>query len=136
MRLVIYELHVWAFHDSDRDGIGDFRGLTTKLDYLQDLGVTALWLLPFCASPLKDDGYDIADYTSIHPHYGILRDFKVFLREAHRRRCRKLGALDGTVTVFRVTSIGQGDQAHDYFRHTALDEAVPVLWRRDTKLYT
>lgn len=85
---VIYELHVWAFHDSDRDGIGDFRGLTTKLDYLQDLGVTALWLLPFCASPLKDDGYDIADYTSIHPHYGILRDFKVFLREAHRRGLR------------------------------------------------
>jgi maltose alpha-D-glucosyltransferase / alpha-amylase len=63
---VIYELHVRAFHDSNADGIGDFSGLTAKLDYLKDLGVTALWLLPFYPSPLRDDGYDIADYTSIH----------------------------------------------------------------------
>jgi len=82
---VIYQVHVKAFCDSDGDGIGDFRGLTGKLDYLQDLGVTAIWLLPFCPSPLKDDGYDIADYTGIHPAYGTLRDFKTFLREAHRR---------------------------------------------------
>ncbi len=82
---VIYELHVRAFHDSDADGAGDFRGLTAKLDYLRDLGVTALWLLPFYPSPLKDDGYDTADYLDVHPMYGSLGDFKVFLREAHRR---------------------------------------------------
>ena len=85
---VIYELHVRAFHDSDGNGIGDFRGLTGKLDYLKDLGVTALWLLPFYPSPLKDDGYDIADYFDIHPNYGTLEDFKVFLREAHRHGLR------------------------------------------------
>jgi len=85
---IIYETHVRAFFDSDGDGIGDFRGLTQKLDYLQDLGVTAIWLLPFYPSPLKDDGYDIADYTSVHPSYGTLRDFQVFLREAHSRGLR------------------------------------------------
>jgi maltose alpha-D-glucosyltransferase/alpha-amylase len=83
-----YELPVRAFYDSNGDGIGDFRGLTTKLDYLQDLGITALWLLPFYPSPLKDDGYDIADYTGVHPQYGTLRDFETFLREAHRRGLR------------------------------------------------
>jgi maltose alpha-D-glucosyltransferase / alpha-amylase len=82
---VIYELHVRAFFDSDGDGMGDFRGLTAKLDYLQDLGVTALWLLPFYPSPWRDDGYDISDYTSIHEAYGTLKDFKIFLREAHKR---------------------------------------------------
>jgi maltose alpha-D-glucosyltransferase / alpha-amylase len=82
---VMYEVHVRAFLDSNADGIGDFRGLTEKLDYLQDLGVTALWLLPFYPSPLKDDGYDIAMYKSIHPAYGSIRDFKQFMREARRR---------------------------------------------------
>ncbi|MBI3408691.1 MAG: maltose alpha-D-glucosyltransferase [Planctomycetes bacterium] len=82
---VIYEVHVRAFCDSDADGIGDFRGLTERLDYLRDLGVTALWVLPFYPSPLKDDGYDIADYTDVNPIYGTLADFKRFLREAHRR---------------------------------------------------
>ena len=82
---VIYEAHVRAFCDGNGDGIGDFIGLTEKLDYLQDLGITALWLLPFHPSPLRDDGYDIADYTDIHPDYGTLQDFKVFLREAHLR---------------------------------------------------
>jgi maltose alpha-D-glucosyltransferase/alpha-amylase len=82
---LIYELHVRAFYDSNGDGIGDFPGLTQKLGYLQDLGVTAIWLLPFYPSPLKDDGYDIADYTDVHPSYGTLHDFKVFLKEAHRR---------------------------------------------------
>src|SRR5437867_3874061 len=75
---VIYQTHVRAFHDSVGDGMGDFRGLAQKLDYLQDLGVTAVWLLPFYPSPLRDDGYDIADYASIHPHYGSLRDFRDF----------------------------------------------------------
>jgi maltose alpha-D-glucosyltransferase/alpha-amylase len=90
---VIYELHVRAFHDSDGDGIGDFRGLTRKLDYLADLGVTALWLLPFYPSPLRDDGYDIADYTTIHPRYGRLDDFKEFLAEARRRGLRVITEL-------------------------------------------
>jgi maltose alpha-D-glucosyltransferase / alpha-amylase len=82
---IIYQLHVKAFCDSDGDGIGDLKGLTSKLDYLQDLGVNAIWLLPFSPSPMKDDGYDIADYKGIHPEYGTLGDFRVFLREAHRR---------------------------------------------------
>jgi maltose alpha-D-glucosyltransferase / alpha-amylase len=70
---IIYELSVRAFADSDEDGIGDFRGLTAKLDYLQDLGITALWLLPFYPSPWQDDGYDIAGYTDVHPAFGTLR---------------------------------------------------------------
>jgi maltose alpha-D-glucosyltransferase / alpha-amylase len=90
---IIYELHVKAFADSDGDGIGDFRGLTQKLGYLQDLGVTAIWLLPFCQSPLKDDGYDTSSYTDLHPAYGTMRDFKVFLREAHRRGLRVITEL-------------------------------------------
>lgn len=85
---VIYEVPVRAFADSNGDGIGDFRGLTEKLDYLQDLGVTALWLLPFFPSPLRDDGYDIADYTSVNPIYGTLEDFKEFLEAAHQRGIR------------------------------------------------
>ncbi|MFH1724315.1 MAG: maltose alpha-D-glucosyltransferase [Elusimicrobiota bacterium] len=90
---VIYELHVRSFCDGNNDGVGDFRGLSSKLDYLKDLGVTALWLLPFYPSPLKDDGYDIADYTSIHPSYGTLKDFKIFLAEAHRRGLRVITEL-------------------------------------------
>jgi maltose alpha-D-glucosyltransferase/alpha-amylase len=85
---VIYQLHVRTFCDSNGDGIGDFRGLTTKLDYLQELGINAIWLLPFYPSPLRDDGYDIADYTSVHPAYGSLQDFKDFLAAAHNRRIR------------------------------------------------
>ncbi len=90
---IIYEVHVRAFHDSVGDGHGDFGGLTQKLDYLEDLGVTAIWLLPFYPSPLKDDGYDIADYTSVHPQYGSLADFKAFLKEAHRRNIRVITEL-------------------------------------------
>ena len=85
---VFYEVHVRAFYDSDGDGIGDFRGLAEKLDYLRDLGVTTIWILPFYPSPLKDDGYDISSYTNVHPAYGTLSDFKMFLREAHRRGLR------------------------------------------------
>ena len=82
---VIYQLHVRAFYDSNGDGVGDFAGLTEKLDYLRDLGVSCLWLLPFYPSPLRDDGYDIAHYQGVHPSYGSLRDFRVFLRAAHDR---------------------------------------------------
>ena len=76
---IIYELHVRAFHDSIGEGRGDFRGLMQKLDYMQDLGITALWLLPFYPSPLRDDGYDIADYTSVHHDFGNLDSFREFL---------------------------------------------------------
>jgi len=82
---VIYELHVRAFADSNNDGIGDFQGLITRLDYLQDLGVTCIWILPFMPSPLRDDGYDIADYVDVNPSYGTLNDFQQFLDAAHRR---------------------------------------------------
>jgi maltose alpha-D-glucosyltransferase/alpha-amylase len=85
---IIYQTHVRAFFDSNDDGIGDFNGLSRKLDYLQDLGINILWLLPFYPSPLKDDGYDIANYTAVNPSYGTLSDFKAFLKEAHRRGIR------------------------------------------------
>ncbi|MGA6925552.1 MAG: maltose alpha-D-glucosyltransferase, partial [Desulfosarcina sp.] len=103
---IIYQLHVKAFMDSDADGIGDFKGLSQKLDYLQHLGVTAIWLLPFYPSPLRDDGYDIAEYGGIHPSYGRLADFKRFLRAAHRRGLRVI-----TELVINHTS----DQ-HDWFK--------------------
>jgi len=103
---IIYELHVRSFFDSNSDGIGDFKGLTQKLNYLQDLGVTALWLLPICPSPLKDDGYDISDYTDINPDYGTLKDFRVFLKEAHSRGFKVISEL-----VLNHTS----DQ-HDWFQ--------------------
>ncbi|MGE5813782.1 MAG: maltose alpha-D-glucosyltransferase [Acidobacteriota bacterium] len=90
---VIYELHVRAFYDSNEDGIGDFAGLTEKLDYLKDLGINTLWLLPFYPSPLRDDGYDIAKYEGIHPSYGTLADFKRFIREAHARGLRVITEL-------------------------------------------
>ncbi len=82
---IIYELHVKTFHDSDGDGMGDFRGLIEKLDYLQELGITAIWLLPFYPSPLRDDGYDIADYFEVNPKFGTLDDFRAFLDAAHVR---------------------------------------------------
>jgi maltose alpha-D-glucosyltransferase/alpha-amylase len=90
---IIYQTHVKAFFDTNADGVGDFQGLTRKLDYLQDLGVNIIWLLPFYPSPLRDDGYDIADYTAVHPAYGTLTDFKAFLREAHRRGLRVITEL-------------------------------------------
>ncbi len=87
---VIYQLHVRTFCDSNGDGIGDFVGLTQRLDYLQELGTNTIWLLPFYPSPLRDDGYDIADYTTVHPSYGTLDDFKAFLTAAHNRGLRVL----------------------------------------------
>ncbi|MEX2314136.1 MAG: alpha-amylase family glycosyl hydrolase, partial [Thermomicrobiales bacterium] len=96
---LIYQTHIRAFFDSNGDGIGDFAGLTQKLDYLQDLGVTAVWVLPFYPSPLKDDGYDTADYTDVNPMYGSLRDVRLFVREAHKRGLRII-----TELVFNHTS--------------------------------
>jgi maltose alpha-D-glucosyltransferase/alpha-amylase len=115
---IIYQLHVRAFRDSNNDGIGDIRGLTERLDYIQDLGVTAVWLLPFFPSPLKDDGYDIADYTSVNPQYGTLDDFKYFLDEAHRRDLRVI-----TELVMNHTS----DQ-HDWFQRSRR-AAAGSRWR-------
>jgi maltose alpha-D-glucosyltransferase/alpha-amylase len=105
---IIYEIHVRAFYDSVTDGIGDFCGLTQKLDYLEDLGVTAIWLLPFCPSPLRDDGYDISNYNDVNPSYGTLRDFHRFLKEAHRRGLRVI-----TELVLNHTS----DQ-HEWFQRS------------------
>ena len=85
---IIYQVHVRTFYDSNSDGIGDFPGLEQRLDYLQELGVSAIWLMPFFPSPLRDDGYDIADYRSVHPSYGTLEDFKKFLNMAHERGIR------------------------------------------------
>jgi maltose alpha-D-glucosyltransferase/alpha-amylase len=87
---IIYEAHVKSFYDSNNDGVGDFKGLTLKLDYLQGLGVTCVWLLPFFPSPLKDDGYDVADYMNVHPSYGTLDDFSAFVDAAHARGIRVL----------------------------------------------
>jgi maltose alpha-D-glucosyltransferase/alpha-amylase len=85
---IFYELQVRSFYDSNGDGIGDFKGLTEKLDYLQDLGVDCIWVTPFYPSPLRDDGYDVADYYGVHADFGTLQDFKIFVREAHRRNLR------------------------------------------------
>lgn len=90
---IIYELHVRAFADSDADGVGDFLGLIDKLDYLEDLGVTTIWLLPFYPSPLRDDGYDISDYMNIQPVYGTMNNFKTFVDEAHRHGIRVITEL-------------------------------------------
>src|SRR5947207_8289191 len=90
---IIYQLHVKAFADSNNDGIGDFAGLTEKLDYLQELGVTTLWLLPFYPSPGRDDGYDISDYRRINPDFGTMQHFRRFLQEAHRRKLRVITEL-------------------------------------------
>ncbi|MDA8128850.1 MAG: maltose alpha-D-glucosyltransferase [Betaproteobacteria bacterium] len=90
---IIYELHVKAFYDGNGDGVGDFSGLISKLDYLQELGVNTLWLLPFYPSPMRDDGYDIADYHNVHPAYGDIAEFRTFIEEAHRRGLRVITEL-------------------------------------------
>jgi maltose alpha-D-glucosyltransferase/alpha-amylase len=118
---IIYELHVRAFADGNGDGSGDFQGLTGKLDYLQDLGVTALWLLPFYPSPLKDDGYDISDYTDIHPDYGTLQDFRLFLRAAHERGMRVITELvinhtsDQHPWFQRARKAASGSKTRDFY---------------------
>ncbi len=127
---IIYELHVRAFADSNNDGIGDFPGLISKLDYLQDLGVTCLWLLPFFPSPLRDDGYDISDYLTVNPSYGTVDDFKTFLNAAHDRNMQVMVEL-----VINHTS----DQ-HPWFqaaRHAppGSPEREIYVWSDTDKLY-
>ncbi|MFD1095791.1 maltose alpha-D-glucosyltransferase [Salegentibacter chungangensis] len=127
---IIYELHIKAFFDSNGDGIGDFNGLLQKLEYLEDLGVTAIWLLPFYPSPLKDDGYDISDYYKINPSYGDVKVFKKFIKEAHSRGLKVI-----TELVINHTS----DQ-HPWFqraRKAAPDspERDYYVWSDDPKKY-
>ncbi len=112
---VFYELHVKAFYDSNADGFGDFRGLMEKLDYVQELGIDCVWILPFYPSPLRDDGYDIADYYGVHPDYGTLQDFKAFLKAAHRRNIKVMIDL-----VMNHTS----DQ-HPWFQEARSDPKSP-----------
>ena len=128
---IIYELHIKAFADSNDDGIGDFEGLMGKLDYLQWLGVTAIWVLPFYPSPLRDDGYDIADYYSINPRYGDLEQFKAFLEEAHRRGLRVITELvinhssDQHPWFQRARLAPKGSPERDYYVWT--DD--PTQWK-------
>jgi maltose alpha-D-glucosyltransferase / alpha-amylase len=112
---IFYELHAKAFMDSNNDGIGDFEGIRQRLDYLQDLGIDCIWLLPFYKSPLRDDGYDIADYYELNPQYGTLKDFKNFLKDAHRRNIRVI-----TDMVMNHTS----DQ-HGWFQESRLNPKSP-----------
>ncbi len=127
---IIYELHIKAFYDSDGDGIGDFKGLKQKLDYLENLGITAIWLLPFYPSPFRDDGYDIADYYNIHPDYGTLKDFKELLKEAHRRGIKVI-----TELVLNHTS----DQ-HEWFKNSRRDNPGSkwrnyYVWSNSPEIY-
>lgn len=125
---IIYELPVKSFRDSSGDGVGDFQGLYQKLDYLQGLGVTCLWLLPFFPSPLKDDGYDIADYVNVHPSYGTLDDFKQFLHAAHERGLRVVIELvlnhtsDQHQWFQRARSAPSGSQERDYYVWSDTDQ--------------
>ncbi|TXK26307.1 maltose alpha-D-glucosyltransferase [Pontibacter qinzhouensis] len=118
---IIYELHIKAFKDGNGDGYGDFKGLMQKLDYLEDLGVTAIWLLPFYPSPLRDDGYDIADYYNINPSYGNMQDFKLFVKEAHRRGLKVITELvinhtsDQHPWFQRARTAKKGSPYRDYY---------------------
>jgi maltose alpha-D-glucosyltransferase/alpha-amylase len=127
---IIYQTHIKSFRDSNADGYGDFKGLMDKLDYIQALGVTAIWLLPFYPSPLRDDGYDIAQYEAINPAYGTIDDFKAFLDEAHRRDIRVI-----TELVINHTS----DQHPWFQRARKAEKGSPerdfYVWSDDPKLY-
>ena len=127
---IIYELHVRAFSDSNGDGIGDFPGLLSRLDYIQDLGVTCIWLLPFFPSPLRDDGYDIANYVDVNPAYGTLRDFQIFLDAAHQRN----------IQVMIELVINHTSDQHPWFKDARL--ALPgspsremYVWSSTNQLY-
>lgn len=127
---VLYELHIKAFRDGNGDGIGDFKGLLEKLDYLKDLGITAIWVLPFYPSPLRDDGYDIADYYNINPAYGDIKQFRTFLDEAHARDLKVI-----TELVINHTS----DQ-HPWFQRARLaprdsPERNYYVWTDDPNQY-
>lgn len=127
---VFYELHVRTFFDSNGDGVGDFVGLTQKLDYIQGLGVDCIWLLPFFPSPLRDDGYDVSDFYNIHPDLGTLDDFKTFTKEAHKRGLRVISDM-----VFNHVS-----NDHQWFQEARNDRNSPkrdwFVWADDDKKYS
>lgn len=118
---VFYQIHIKCYRDSNSDGIGDFKGLTEKLNHIQNLGCNAIWLQPFYPSPLRDDGYDIADYTSINKDYGTLKDFKIFLKEAHRRGIKVISELvinhtsDQHLWFQRARRAPKGSNYRDYY---------------------
>ncbi|MCB9730537.1 MAG: maltose alpha-D-glucosyltransferase [Deltaproteobacteria bacterium] len=128
---IIYQLHVKAFFDASDDGVGDFKGLTSKLDYIQDLGVSAIWLLPFYPSPLRDDGYDVADYKNVHPPYGTLKDARQFIRECHRRGLHVITELvinhtsDQHPWFQKARRASKGSKARDFYVWADDDEGYP-----------
>lgn len=126
---IIYEVHVKSFYDSNEDGIGDFNGLTSRLDYLKDLGIDCVWLLPFYPSPLRDDGYDVADFYNVHPDFGTLDDFKHFIKEAHKRGIRVIADM-----VFNHVS-----SDHAWFQEARLNPDSPkrdyFVWSDTDKKY-
>ena len=125
---VFYELHVKAFQDGQNDGVGDFRGLITRLDYLQELGVDCIWLLPFYPSPLRDDGYDVADVYGVHPNYGTVEDVKAFLDESHRRGIRVIADLvlnhtsDQSAWFQRARRAPKGSPERDWYVWSDTDQ--------------
>ncbi|MGB1026489.1 MAG: alpha-amylase family glycosyl hydrolase, partial [Rhodospirillaceae bacterium] len=127
---IIYQLHIKAFLDSDGDGFGDFRGLSEKLDYLSELGVTAVWLLPFYPSPMRDDGYDIADYKAVNPSYGSLKDVRRFVKEAHKRNLKVITELvinhtsDQHPWFQRARRAKKGSAYRDYYVWSDDDRAL------------
>ncbi|HLE73879.1 MAG TPA: maltose alpha-D-glucosyltransferase [Anaerolineales bacterium] len=126
---IFYELYVRAFRDSNGDGHGDLRGVTDKLDYLQDLGINCIWLLPVFSSPLLDDGYDVADFYKIHPDYGTLKDFKELVRQAHRRSIRVITDLvlnhtSNSHPWFQAARKNPRSKYHDYY-----------VWSKDNEKY-
>src|ERR1700730_13247809 len=128
---LIYQLHIKPFCDANNDGIGDFQGLLSKLDYLKNLGVSTIWLLPFYPSPLKDDGYDIADCYSVNPSYGTLDDFRPFLDAAHNAGLRVITELvlnppsDNHIWFHRPRGAVPGDPWRDYY-----------VWSNDPQKYS
>src|SRR5262249_9889236 len=126
---ILYELHVKAFQDSNDDGVGDFRGLTGRLDYLQELGVDCVWLLPFVPSPRLDDGHDLADFNAVAPTYGTLADFDAFLLAAHTRGIRVIADL----------VVNHSSDQHPWFQEARRDPASSkrayYVWSADDRKY-
>ncbi len=128
---VIYQLHIKAFFDANNDGVGDFPGLMQKLDYVQELGIDTIWMLPFYPSPLRDDGYDIADYRNVNPTYGTMRDFRRFVRAAHERGLRVVTELvinhtsDLHPWFQRARRARRGSVHRDYYVWSDTDQRYP-----------
>src|SRR5690606_33018527 len=126
---VIYQLHVKSFHDANDDGVGDFQGLIAKLDYIAELGVDTVWLLPFYPSPRLDDGYDIANYRDVHPDYGSLADARRFIKAAHARGLKVITELvvnhtsDQHPWFQRARRARPGSAARDFYVWSDNDQA-------------